>query len=185
MSRAPVVVAMFAFALSSCTATPDGAAEQPASTFKTSPSPSTTATATTGHPSTTVSVPTEVLTGVLQFEVPGDVVQTSPGCDTQGAWREFVHAGMEVQVYSSDGNLLGESHLESGTLKASGVCHFPFAVEVVANAPDYDLCLVGLGPNGPIPLDEMREDFEWVLVLATGPNALPPAEAQPCSMFWD
>ena len=107
------------------------------------------------------------------------------GCDTAGEWREFVFVGMPVQVYSSDGTLLGESELEVGELKANEVCHLPFSVEDPADAPDYDLCLVGLGPNGPIPLDEMRDDFEWEWVLATGPNAPPPTEAQPCSMFWD
>ncbi len=123
--------------------------------------------------------------GYLQFEIPSDVVRLDPGCDTAGDWREFVYVGMPVQVYSSDGTLLGETELEVGELKANDGCDLPFSVEVPADAPDYDLCLVGLGPNGPIPLDEMQNDFKWEWVLATGFNAPLPTDAQPCSMFWD
>ena len=176
-----LLLVVLAFLVAGC----DSSDAEPAATSTTVTAAPSTSSTTTIAATTTTTRPTEMLTGHLQFEVPSAVVRLDPGCDTGGEWREFIYVGMPVEVYSSDGTLLGDSQLQVGELKANESCYLPFAVEVPADAPDYDLCLVGSGPSGPIPLDEMRDDFEWELVMATGHNASPPTEAQPCSLFWD
>jgi hypothetical protein len=88
--------------------------------------------------------------------------------------------GATVQVHDRNANLLGEGVLAKGETKAHIHCHFAYEIEVPADADWYSVCVVGFGPAGPLPREDLVRGG-WKTSVAAGGE--PPQEATACDTY--